>query len=368
MVVFEAFMSHSYSCSPKAIYEKMLNDPEFKDYTFVWSFRDPAKYQHLANERTSIVRFQSLEYYRAYATAKYWVVNGWVPLNVHKRRGQIMLQTWHGAMLKRLRNDIIPSNKHATTSYDESVRLGMLDARRYDYFISTAKFFNDKIISAFGLKQLEKENIIIETGYPRNDYLFHYTKKDVDKTRKELGLPKGKKVLLYTPTWRDDQHDGKRFTYKTAADFDYLKKKLASDYVILFRAHYNVAKNFDFAKYEGFIYDVSSIDDVNELYVASDALMTDYSSTFFDFADLKRPILFFMYDYEHYAKELHGLYLELDELPGAVVKTEKEVVAALNDLKAYEKKYASRYKAFNEKFTYIDDGNATDRVIEKVFK
>lgn len=95
-------------------------------------------------------------------------------------------------------------------------------------------------------------------------------------------MPSDKKIILYAPTWRDDQHQaGVGYTYKTEVKFDLLKEKLQEDYIILFRAHYLVANSFDFEKYQGFIYNVSEVDNINELYVVADLLITDYSSVFF---------------------------------------------------------------------------------------
>ena len=132
-------------------------------------------------------------------------------------------------------------------------------------------------------------NAIIEQGYPRNDKLFNCTVNDMDRIKSTLGIEDtDKKIILYAPTWRDNQHDSSiGYTYKTEVDFDYLRDAVGDKCIILFRAHYLVASKFDFKKYKGFVYDVSKYDEINDLYLASDALLTDYSSVFFDYANLK---------------------------------------------------------------------------------
>ena len=135
--------------------------------------------------------------------------------------------------------------------------------------------------------------------------------------------------MLYAPTFRDNQHDGSGYTYDTHLDFDRLREEFGDEYVILFRAHYFVANQFDFSRYEGFVYDVSALDDITPLYLISDLLITDYSSVFFDYANLKRPVLFYMYDLEQYANDIRGFYFSLDELPGPILKTEDELVDAI---------------------------------------
>ena len=177
-----------------------------------------------------------------------------------------------------------------------------------------------------------------------------------------------KKYILYAPTWRDNQHQaGIGYTYKTEVDFDKLKANLGDEYIILFRAHYLVANSFDFDKYKGFVYDVSKVNDINHLYVISDLLVTDYSSVFFDYANLKRPEIFYMYDLEAYGNEIRGFYIDLDELPGPIVQTEDELIKAINNAET-DRSYDEKYKAFNDKFNYLDDGKAAQRVTEAIIE
>ena len=199
--------------------------------------------------------------------------------------------------------------------------------------------------------------------------MINHKKSDINKIKKELSIPKNKKVILYAPTWRDDQHtSGVGYTYKTEADFSYLKDKLEEEYIILFRAHYFVANSFDFSKYANFVYDVSKVDDINDLYIISDVLITDYSSVFFDYANLKRPLIFFMYDLEYYEKDLRGFYIDLDELPGDIVKEEKDIVNILKNIEKYNQKHSTKYSKFNKKYNYLEDGKASSRVIERVIR
>ncbi|MCC8022181.1 MAG: CDP-glycerol glycerophosphotransferase family protein, partial [Clostridiales bacterium] len=209
-----------------------------------------------------------------------------------------------------------------------------------------------------------KAHAVIEQGYPRNDFLFRYTQADVCQIREDLGLPPEKKVILYAPTFRDNAHlDGVGYTLDREIDFTVLRDALGEAYVILFRAHYFVADTFDFAPWEGFLYDVSTYHDINHLYVVSDLLVTDYSSVFFDYANLGRPILFYMYDLEQYRDRLRGFYLELSDLPGPVVRTEQELADAIRQ----ENWTGCDRDAFQSRFNPYEDGNAGRRVIDAVW-
>lgn len=291
-----------------------------------------------------------------------------VPIHVEKRPGQVYVQTWHGTPLKKLRYDIEVSGS-VLNDIDDIRKRNDQDASRFDYFISPSPFASEKFISAFNLKGLNKEGIIIEEGYPRNDYLFNYTEKDIKSIKERLNLPDDKKIILYAPTFRDDQHkSGLGYTYNLELDFEKLQKEISSDYIILFRTHYFVSNMFDFEKYQGFIYDVSNYDDINHLYVISDLLITDYSSVFFDYANLNRPILFYMYDLENYQNNLRDFYISLDELPMPIIKKEDDLIRAIKSVEDDFKEYKVRYAQFNKKFNDLDDGEASKRVVEKIFK
>ena len=368
VIFFEAFGGRNYTCSPKAIYEKILTMKEFKDFKFVWAFVDPSKHDVLNDKRLTIVKTNSKDYYKYLSIAKYWIVNSIIDEGIIKKKNQVYVQCWHGTPLKKLRYDI-EVNGAVLNTIEEIRKRNDRDARKFDYFISPSKYCTEKFTSAFNLKALGKENIIIEKGYPRNDFLFNKTKKDVDSIKKKLGLPLDKKVIFYLPTFRDNQHtSGVGYTYNLAIDFDSLKKKFSKDYVILFSPHYFIANNIDLSKYKGFVFNVARYDEINELYLVSDIIMTDYSSVFFDFANLKRPMLFYMYDFDDYQNNLRDFYISLDELPGPISKTQDELENNLKNIDSIFKDYKGKYEKFNKKYNYLDDGNASERVIKVIFK
>lgn len=368
-ILFESFMGRSYSDSPKAIYIEMLKDDFFKDFKFVWAFKDVENYGFLKNDRTTLVKSETKDYYKFIASSKYWITNSRLAEYIKKKKNQIYIQCWHGTPLKKLGYDILLEEGNALNTIKEIREKYESDAKRYDYMISPSAFCTEKFISAFNLKKLKKEDIIIEMGYPRNDFLYKINSKEIIVLKNKFKIPLNKKIILYAPTWRDNQHEvGIGYTYDLKIDFDVLQKKLQDKYVIIFRTHYFVSNSFDFKKYKGFIYDMSNYDDINELYAISDMIITDYSSVFFDYANLKRPIIFYMYDLEEYQEKLRDFYFSLDELPGPIVKTQKELELAILNIDKYNKKYEKKYNYFNNKFNYLDNKDCSRRVIEKIFK
>lgn len=368
-ILFSTFNGKSYSDSPKAIYKYMQENNKYKDYKFIWAFKNPDNYKYLEEDsNTKVIRQGTREYEQYLAKAKYWIFNYRAADHQYPKKNQVFVQCWHGTPLKRLGYDLENPDNILNTKKEIRYKY-KTDAKKFKYLLSPSKFATEKFISAWNLKEVKKENCIIEEGYPRNDFLYNYTEEDVNRIKEKLGINNiNKKIILYAPTWRDNQHQsGVGYTYKTEVDFDMLQKELGQDYLILFRAHYLVANEFDFNKYEGFIYDVSKVDDINELYVISDILITDYSSVFFDYANLKRPIIYYMYDLEKYKDNMRGFYIDLKELPGNIVKTEEDLVKEIKSI-TYDFKHDEKYKDFNEKYNYLDDGEASKRVSEKIIK
>lgn len=399
VVVFDCFVGRAYTCSPRALYRAMLADSRFVEYEFVWSFREPlaaALAEHglkvsglsagieplpessvlerafgdeaLAELRhASIVAYGSDEYHRAYARAGTWIVNSVAPTYLIPTAKQVYLQTWHGTPLKRLGCDIPRGAKNAMFSVAGIHRWYRAEGRRMTHLVSPSPFTTEKLSTAFAIPPQLRERVVIEEGYPRNDVLSVHTDDQSAAVRVRLGIPPDKRVVLYAPTWRDDSHDAKSgYTFDVAVDFERLRADLGDDHVILFRAHYLVASTFDFTRFEGFVFDVSDVNDINDLYLVSDLLVTDYSSVFFDYAILDRPIVFYMYDLESYADELRGFYLEIDELPGPLARTESELTAAIKGSSEEPAREAERRRAFRERFSPLDDGHAAERVLRRI--
>ena len=366
-VIFCSFNGKSYSCSPKALYEYMSKNKNFKTYKFIWAFADIEKYKFLEEkENTTLVKIGTKQYNKSLAKAKYWIFNYKIPDFLKPKKNQVFVQCWHGTPLKRLGCDLTHFDNELNTIKGMK-KIYKLEASKFSYFISPSKFASEKFISAWNLKEIGKENIIIEEGYPRNDFLFNYNNEDILKIKRKLGIENDKrKIILYAPTYRPNQHkSGVGYVYKEEINFKSFQEKFGDKYIVLFRPHYFIANSFDFEKYKGFVFDVSKIDDINELYIITDVLITDYSSVFFDFANLRRPMIFYMYDLDHYRDKSNGFYFDLEELPGPIVKTEDELEKAVENIES-NFKYDEKYRKFNKRYNYLDDGNASKRVIRRI--
>lgn len=355
IVFLESFLGKSYSDNPKHIYEYMINNN--MNYKFVWSVREK---KDIPGNPIQVERF-SLKYFYYLAKAKYWISNSRLPKYLVKREGNIYLQTWHGTPLKTLVFDI--NDIH---SADPNYKYNFYQqSRRWDYLNSPNQYSSDIFRSAF---KYGKE--MLEFGYPRNDIL--YTKnneKDIDSLKDKIGIPKGKEVILYAPTWRDDEFFSRgNYKFSLHLDLERMQEKFGDTHILMLRTHYHIANSIDVSEFEGFVYDRSKYDDIAELYLVSDMLITDYSSVFFDYAHLKRPILFYTYDLEKYRDDLRGFYFDMEkEVPGPLLRTTEEVINSVENIDEINSKYSDTYQKFYDKFCQWDDGRASEKTVNTIF-
>lgn len=361
MILFISFHGRGYSDNPRAIHQYLMQQEKFKDYTFIWCIKHP---KGIEIEHTKIIKYFSIPYFFYLARCKYWIVNCKLPNYVLKKKNQIYLQTWHGTPLKTLAHDIqVPKG---TTFYRSQMSLEQMqntydnDVRKYNYMISPSSFTTEVFQSAF---QIDRERLI-ETGYPRNDILTNASDDLIRSIKKKYHLPKDKKIILYAPTWRDNSYTMKGYTFELKVDFKLWKEQLGNDYIVLFKPHYLIITDYDQEAYQDFVYLIDAKDEISNLYLISDILVTDYSSVFFDFAILKRPIYFYMYDLKQYQDVLHGFYLDIyQDLPGNVIQEESELVLQIKN-GVYDYK---RLEVFNQRFNNHEDGNASKRVVDILF-
>lgn len=375
-VVFCAFNGDRYADSPRAIYEHMCAQPRFDDWTFYWDVK-PRALESLAEipelSRAKLVARGSEEYYGVMARCKYWVYNTRVYEYVNPKPDQVYVQCWHGTPLKRLGLDIPQTAQgDATNTTAQRAELFVTDARKWTHLVSPCAFTSDCLCSAFGVDEARKEGIVLETGYPRNDLIARTvraadSRERIDAMKRALGIPLDKKVLLYAPTWRDDQlTEGGEYAFELPLDLNEMRDALGGEWVVLLRLHYYVASILDIGAWEGFAFDVSSAEDINELYCVSDVLVTDYSSVFFDYANTGRPFIFFWPDYEHYARDLHGFYFDPQIVPAQKAYTTSELVQAVQGIEAWVTQNDDGMLAFREVFCPLDDGHAAERVVNRV--
>ena len=350
-VVFEAHMGMQYSDSPKYVYEELKRSG--LPYKPIWAY---SRQREKFPQDCELIRRGSWRYYYELARAEYWVDNQGFPRQFSKRPQTTYLQTWHGTPLKHMGWDepalaALPEDKRR--EHEAMIA-------RWDALVVPNEYFVDTFVKSYAY-----QGRLLRSGYPRNDLLLTGTDPDtIAATKLRLGLPADRKLVLYAPTFRP--RPGRTKAISLELRLEEMEAALGADHFIMVRTHYlethGIAQRF-----AHFARGVNDHHDVTDLMLVADVLITDYSSVMFDYANLRRPMIFFTYDYDDYM--LHrGTYFDLAaEAPGPIVTTTADVVKCLLDIDAGAAQYAEQMARFVERFGRYETGHAARTVVAEVF-
>ena len=341
-ILFESFQGKVIGDNPYAIFAEVLSrNPSFE---LLFTVNSKTK----APEGARGVRHGSISWLKALATSKVLVNNTNFPGYFRKRPGQRYIQTWHGTPLKRLGRDIV--DVVPTGSY---LRMMDREASYWDYLVSPSAYCSEIFPSTFGYN-----GTILETGYPRNDILINQVSKR-DQIRRSLGISDSQQVVLYAPTWRDSQ----RTATGNWKPVNFLPGSLGDNVTVLFRGHTNTHSAHSPQVARGTI-DVTNYKNVAELYLAADVLVTDYSSSMFDFSVTGKPMIFLAPDFDEYVAK-RGFYFDFEQLaPGPILRDSSFLRKSLESIESQKTEYAQRYLAWQMKFNKQEDGLASKRVVD----
>ncbi|MER5384746.1 bifunctional glycosyltransferase family 2 protein/CDP-glycerol:glycerophosphate glycerophosphotransferase [Streptomyces sp. NPDC002688] len=346
--VFSSYWGRGHGCNPGAL------ESAFR--TFAPHVRTAwiahLEHHHTVPAATRRVRPGTAGYWTALARSKYLVNNVNFDRRLVKRPGQIMIQTQHGTPLKRMGLDLQDRPAAArATDFAELLR----STDKWDYCLSANRHSTLVWERAF-----PSSYTTLEYGMPRNDVFQKATSADVARLRETLGIPAGAVAVLYAPTYRDY-----RSSRHGTLDLDRVLRRLGPRFVVLTRAHPTFGAPLpDTAG--GRVIDVSGHPSIESLCLASDALVTDYSSLMFDYAGLDRPIVVHADDWEAY-EAARGTYFDLRAFPpGAVARSEDELIDIFATGHWRGSRSSQLRAAFRERFCPYDDGRAAERVVRRV--
>ncbi len=340
-VYFESFYGRNATCNPRALDAVIAElHPELER---IWGVVDASV---PVPEGSVAVVQGSREWWEARATSRWVIANDWLRTRFVRQPFQTVLQTWHGSMFKRIGLDRphVPWDK----------RRGLLvETRNWDLLLAQNHHSTEIFASAYAW-----DGPVLEEGYPRNDPLTHA---DGSTVRERLGIDPGKTVILYAPTWRENLEGMVAFL-----DLERLCADIGEDYVLLLRGHSRTVEFGESVQVPGLI-DVTTYPEITDLYLAADAMITDYSSVMFDYSVTRRPMIFFTPDMAAYRDTLRGTYFDLAELaPGPVLSTQEEVTAAIRSLDTQSERFAERYRRWTDQFNDYDDGHSGERVVKRL--
>ncbi|MCQ6276851.1 CDP-glycerol glycerophosphotransferase family protein [Bacillus sp. V3B] len=357
LILFESGVGKQYADSPRNIYEEIVERK--LPYKMVWVTNKNIRFN---DPKTKKIKRLSPQYYYYLARARYWINNQNFPTYIQKRKGTTYIQTWHGTPLKKMLFDI-ENIQGRDETYLERVHSA---TENWDYLISPSEYASKAFRSAFQYK-----GEILEVGYPRNDIFYNQDHtKIIQRIKKQIKVPDDKKIILYAPTFRDNETTGKnKFQFHLNMDLNKMKQELGNEYILLMRMHVVISNKLNIPDdLKDFVYNVSSYPDIQELYLLSDILMTDYSSVMFDFANTAKPLLFFTYDLEQYKNDIRGFYMDFEqEAPGPFLFETEDIIKAVKNIGDIQFEYKDKYKNFRDKYCSLEDGNASKRIVDKFF-
>ena len=370
VVLYESFSGNGVLCNPEAIFRALLADPQFRSLTHVWVLtskrENPAIVREFSGMRSvRFVRPGSFGYFRALATAGFLINNATFPPEFSKREGQVYLNTWHGTPLKRMGYDI----GDAATRVANEIR-NLLSA---DFLLSASPFMTEHMYEKAHLLGQIYRGRVIEEGYPRIDRQFLDTTRvaEIRSTLERGGVTLGgRQIILYAPTWKGTSFSRPEDDIsELVARVEHLESLIdRAKYVVLLKTHQVVHR---------YASDVPGLRDrlipneipSNVILGVTDVLVTDYSSIFFDFLATGRPIFFLAPDLADFVG-YRGLYIEPADWPGTVVDTVEKLGEAVNefDRAGVVGRVASNYQTMQSRLVAREDGNATQRIVDIVFR
>lgn len=344
-ILFQNFGGNNYGDNPKYIADELIKNNEFE---LVWVVKN-IDYSKFPNG-IRLVKKYSFRYFYDMVTSKVWVNNARFEWFVRKRKHQFYIQTWHGGVgLKKV-------EQAAQDTLPKKYIIGAKnDSKMIDAAISNSKYRTDIYKNSFWYT-----GKVYEYGSPRNDIYFrkNLTDKIREKIRNYYSIDDDKKILLFAPTFRSD----KKFNY-LSFNIEQLLKELNYEYVLFVRMHADTKISIDINNSN--VIDVSSYPDVNELMIASDMAISDYSSLIFDYIYTKKPIYLYAPDYDTYIKE-RGFLVDYNSLPFPICFNKSKLIESIKNNEFNLKKKDIQKFISNKRI--VDDGNASRRVVSMIRK
>ncbi|MER5259279.1 MULTISPECIES: bifunctional glycosyltransferase family 2 protein/CDP-glycerol:glycerophosphate glycerophosphotransferase [unclassified Streptomyces] len=354
LAVYGAYWNRGISCNPAAIHAKARElAPHIRGVWVVSS-----RHKHRVPAGIEYVVEGSRRYWQTMARATYLINNSSFPGGFTKRPGQVYLQTHHGTPLKKMGLD---QRRYPAGTHGISFQKVLDHTDQWDFSLSANPHSTEVWERVYPSTAYQA----LEAGYPRNDVYFTADQEEMARIREELGIADGRTVLLYAPTHRDYQKG-----FLPRVDLERFVRSLGPSYVVLVRAHYFYGADAGLRAHPQLV-DVTGHPRVEDLCLAADALVTDYSSLMFDYACLDRPIVTYAPDWQAY-RLARGTYFDLlsgraGETPGAVATTEEELVGLFRSGEWDTAEAAQLRKAFRARFCPYDDGGAAERVVRRLF-
>lgn len=347
-ILCDHFCGSGYGDNPKYVSEKIHE--KHLEYEIFFLYDKEKCDRKDFPEFIKLIPIFSFRHLLVLASAKFWIFDYRPFVHIPKRKNQFYIQTWHATIGTK------KSEKDAEDTLPKAyVKNAIADSRQIDICIAGSKQMSD-----FYKKSFWYNGEVLESGYPRTDILFDAMKSA--EIKKHLGF-EHKKICMYVPTFRNN-HSLEMYGLDFGRLKNILERTFSGEWLILFRLHPNMA-NVSVETLPVFVKNYSWYCDVQELLVMSDILITDYSSIVYDFMLTGRPAFIYATDFNDYEKE-RGFLIDLKETPFSIAENNSELCRNISEFNAHS--YSKSIAAFKNKVGSLDDGHASERIIEWICK
>lgn len=355
-IIFESYGGKSYNCNPKYICE-YINKHYKEKFEMIWVFEEPQKYQNI--DYIKAINKHSFGFFFYRFSSKFIICNKTDEVYLPKRKNQVVINTWHaGGAYKRVGLSYDKTYNKATAWQDEIVR------KETSIYVSSSELF-----TKYNIHEAYKYfGEILNSGMPRNDCFFEQSY--LSETRRKIDYAyntKNKLIILYAPTFRGDYENNQKIDFTLPIDkiSSLFKKKSNKSVVVLNRSHYNDKNQLKVEEgcSDKQVINVNDYDDMQELLAASDVLITDYSSSMWDYALLNRPCFLFVPDIDEYCDD-RGTYTPIEWWPGFICKNEKELFDQI--LKVSNRDIVNKNKLHFQKYGSFEKGTASKMIVDRM--
>ncbi|MED1205205.1 CDP-glycerol glycerophosphotransferase family protein [Heyndrickxia acidicola] len=351
-IFFLSYYGSQYGCNPKYI-SQYIQKHKKNDFDIVWGFNDLSGKEHLSGIR--MVKMMSIKYLFELSTSKVIITNFRTTEFFIKRKHQFYIQTWHSSLrLKQIEKD---AEANLPSSY---IKMAKKDSQKIDLLISGCQLSTSIFRRSFWY-----DGEILEQGTPRNDAFFLNTEDTKANVQNELNISSDTRIVLYAPTFRKN-HSLQAYNIDYQAVLDKLNEKFGGEWIFLVKLHPHLHELSQQLLGNSHVKNVTGYHDTQELLMASDILISDYSSLIFDYAITRRPCFLYIPDQEEYTANDRKLYFSLNDLPFVTALNNEEMLNRIHFFD--EKTYQETLAAFMEWTGTFEDGRACESLVNIITK
>lgn len=353
-VLFMSFEAGKYACNPKCVSEYLL-EKYGKELEIIWAFVNPEDFKELEEKGYKLVKYNSREFYKMALTSKVFLYNMRIPGELPFRKEQVVISTGHGGgAYKKLLLD----TPNITEVEKKSIALCKNNTT---IFVSSCKKYTKCVVRG----AYDYQGEVMETGMPRNDDLVNRNYEKGRHIRKYFGIPEENKIIIYAPTYRKGTRTANDYGLDAVGIAQAARERFGGEWTVMYRMHYFIKTELENLPKECQIVDATNYSDMQDLIMAADILITDYSSCVWDFSLMDKPCFLYATDIDNYLDK-QGFYTDVYDWHFPIGKNNRELMEQIRNFD--EEKYLEGIHKHHEEMGILESGHATELIGDRIYQ